>query len=139
MFSRSSHRMIYILFALSFFGQVGCAKMAHMQELLTLKALSDNQAQQAKYVEREDKKFTELLEAVKNNQLHQYPNQKSVLKAFGEPILRRKKADNTEQWLYRYSARLSNSEKVYIYFDREGMLTRFEHILLVPVKNNPNT
>ena len=107
----------------------GCAKMAHLQELLTLKDLSDNQTQQTRYIEEQDKKFVKLLEAVNADQLPQYPHQKSVLRAFGEPILRKKMSDSSEQWLYRYSAKLFNSEKVCIYFDREEQLTRFEHIL----------
>ena len=131
--------MRYVFLILFFLGQAGCAKVAHMQELLTLKSLSDNQAQQEKYVESQDKKFGQLLEAVKANRISQYPNQKSILNAFGEPILRKKKADNTEQWVYRYSAKLFNSEKVCVYFDREGKLTRFEHILPEPAKNSPNT
>ena len=133
---RSDNDRIYVFLILFSLGQAGCAKVAHLQELLTLKALSDNQTQQAQYIEAQDKQFVKLLEAVKADQLKSYSHQKSVLKAFGEPISRRKMSDNSETWVYRYSAKLFNSEKVCIYFNHDGQLTRFEHILPKPAKDN---
>ncbi len=109
----------------------GCAKLAHLDDLLRLKSLSDNQAQQRKYVEEQNKKFEALLDIVKNNRIHEYPNKESFLKAFGGPIFAKKiqRDDKTlEQWLYRYAQKLSGSEKVYVYFDEAGNFVDFKHV-----------
>ena len=119
------------VFILALIFLCGCAKLAHLEELLTLKSLSDNQVEQAKYIEAQDKKFKALLEAVENNRLDQYPNQRSFLKAFGQPIFTKKvKKENQqlEQWLYRYGAKFEGSEKVYLYFDDSGNLVSWKHI-----------
>ncbi len=110
----------------------GCAKLAHLDELLTLKALSDNQEQQQKYVEAHNKKFEALLEAVKNNSLGNYPNKKDFLKKFGEPILAKhvvRDGKEYEECFYRYATKLSGSERIYLYFDSEEKLVDYQHIL----------
>ncbi|MFA5059597.1 MAG: hypothetical protein WC676_03120 [Candidatus Omnitrophota bacterium] len=109
----------------------GCAKLAHLEELLTLKSFSDNQAQQVKYVEVQDKKFALLLEAIKNDQMKDHPDKKEFLKTFGQPILAKRVVENgveLEEYLYRYSAKLSGSEKVYVYFDAQGKISRWRYV-----------
>lgn len=106
----------------------GCAKLAHLQELLTLKGLSDNQAAQQKYVEKQDKRFEQLLEAVKANRMNEFSDQKAFLKAFGEPIFKKSTDTSGQKWLYRYTAKLFGSEKVYLYFDQSGKLLNYEHV-----------
>ena len=119
---------------ISFLGIVflsGCAKLTHLDELLRLKSLSDNQTQQRKYVKEQNKKFEALLDAVKNNRIPEYPDKKSFLKAFGEPIFTKKvrRDDKTlEQWLYRNAQKLSGSERVYVYFSETGDFIDFKHI-----------
>ena len=117
----------------------GCAKVAHMQELLTLKALSDNQTQQAKYIEQQDKKFEKLLETLKAGQLQKYSNQKAILSAFGEPIFKETTKDSSQKWLYRYAAELFGSEKVYLYFDADGQLIHWKHISPETTKEQSGT
>ena len=122
-------RILILIVGLIFLN--GCAKIAHLQELLTMKALSDNQDAQSKDVKKQDEKFKKLLEVVNNNQMSQYPNKKSFLKAFGEPIFFKeieKDGQKLEQWLYRYSTKLFDSERMYIYFDREGKLVSWRHV-----------
>ena len=103
----------------------GCAKVEHLDQLLTLKSLSDNQAQQTKLVESRDKKFGKLLEAIKSNRLSEYPDKKSVFNTFGEPIFIKKTVKDEkpiEKWLYRCAVKMTGSEKVYLYFDDAGKL-----------------
>jgi hypothetical protein len=109
----------------------GCAKIAHLNELLVMKALSDNQTIQERYIVEQDKKFEKLLEVVKDNRLQEFPDQKSFLKNFGEPLFSKvikKEGKDLEEWMYRYSARLFHSEKVYLYFDPSGKLVSFKHV-----------
>jgi hypothetical protein len=112
----------------------GCAKLAHLQELLTLQDLSNNQARQEEYVKKHDEKFKDLLEAVETGSLSQYTHQKSFLRTFGEPILSKeivKDGQVVERWLYRYSTKPFDSDKVYIYFDQGGRLVTWEVIQAV--------
>lgn len=109
----------------------GCGYLAHMEELLRLKSLSDNQTMQQELVQQQNKKFESLLEAVKGNRLQDYPDKKSILKAFGEPIFVQTLEDGgkaKEKWMYRYSEKLMGSEKVYLYFDEAEKLVDHKHV-----------
>ena len=109
----------------------GCAKLAHLQELLTLKELSDEQDRLAEFVDKRDKKFEELLAAVKNQSIDQYQDKKSILKRFGEPVLSRpvqEENHSLDEWLYRYTTQFIDSPKVYFYFDPEGKLKEWQYI-----------
>lgn len=121
---------IILLFIFSLF-LVGCAKLAHLQQLLTLKAYSQNQDLQAKHVKAQDQKFEELLEVVKTDSFDQYPDKKSFLKAFGDPVFLKKVVREGipyDLWLYRYAVQLKGSEKVYLYFDKSGKLHDWKHV-----------
>ena len=108
-----------------------CAKLAHIDELLTLQDLSIEQDKQIKFVEAQDKKFGLLLSAIENNALDRYPDQKSFLKDFGPPVYVKKITRGNQQlekWVYRYSTKAFGSEKVYAYFDQSGKLVEWDHI-----------
>ena len=110
----------------------GCAKLAHLEQLLTLKAVSDNRDAQKKFVEEQNKRFEELLEIVKKDSLRNYPDKKSILKNFGEPVFTRdivRHGQPLELWLYRYATKYFGSEKVYLYFDETGKLVDFGHFI----------
>lgn len=107
----------------------GCAKVAHLDQLLTLKAYSDNTKIQEDFVEQQDARFKKLLATFEEGRLKEYPDRESIRKEFGEPVFKRKiegGGDTSEQWLYRYAVRYFDSEKVYLVFDKEGMLTSWE-------------
>ena len=127
---KAMDKILISIFVLAFLG--GCTKLEHLDQLLTLKSLSDDQTQQKKYVESQNKKFEALLKVVKNNELNKYPDKKSILEAFGEPIFSKTVYDDEEvreEWLYRYSEKLSGSEKVYLYFNTMGRLVNWRHFL----------
>ncbi len=110
---------------------VGCAKLEHLDQLLTLKDLSEEGDRQDRYVENQDHKFELLLEAVQSNALSQDTHQKKILQKFGDPIYREeitRDGQGVEKWLYRYTKEFFDSEKVYLYFDREGKLINWEYL-----------
>ena len=123
-------KMLAIVFGLLVLG--GCA---NLDKLLTLEGLSSNQDAQRADVKKQNKQFGLLLQAVKDNRLSDYPDQKSFAKAFGDPIYTRKitRDDRVlEQWLYRYTQQLMGAEKVYVYFDENGKFVNFYQV--VPAK-----
>ena len=114
----------------SLFLLTGCAKLAHLQELLTLKDYSDDHDQQEVYIKNHDASFERLLVAVKNNSFNQFPDQKSFLKTIGKPILIKKvvlNGESMERWLYRYTRKSFDSPKVYLYFDQFQKLRQWEY------------
>jgi len=129
--SRPSFRLCHFSVAAIFFF-CGCAKLAHLDQLLTLKHYSDNQQHQAEYIETQDEKFEQLLALARSGNLSGYETQESFLKAFGEPVFSRP-ADcaeaECELWFYRYAMKMFDSPKVYLYFGTDGLLRNWELVL----------
>ena len=108
----------------------GCAKVQHLDQLLTLKGLADEQAMLGRYVEAQDQKFELMIEEVKAGTLDQYLNKRKILKVFGDPIYIKHVSKNDqelESWLYRYSTEFFDSEKIYLYFDSDDNLVESQY------------
>lgn len=123
-------RDLFFLLMAGFFIS-GCAKIAHMQELLTLKAYSDEGAAQERYIEKQDKKFEQLLVAVRENAIIPGIGKKSFFKKYGEPVYVREMVcdgASCDQWLYRYAVRPFDSDKVYVYFSKGGKLLSWQYV-----------
>jgi hypothetical protein len=122
-------RLIIVILGAIFI--TGCAKLSHLEQLLTLKGLSDEQARFNKLVEEQDKKFELLVETIHTDDMSRYPNEKSILKKFGDPIYTKNTVRDGREltfWLYRYATQYFGSEKVYLYFDPTGNLVEWEHL-----------
>lgn len=127
----------FILFVL-LFPLAGCSALSNMDGVMRLKAYSGNKDQQESLVKRQNKNFDKLLEEVKGHQLRRYQDQKSVARAFGEPVIRMnvdRDGKNYEVWLYRYSTEFFGMDKIYLYFDRKGLLQSFDHLPGKPKKD----
>ena len=128
-------RQIFIFYFLFFLFSFLCGctqvkQLAHLDQLLTLKAIGENHDAQTKFINEHDKKFEQLLAAVKADQLKEYPDKKSILKSFGEPTAVTRPAldggQSQEQWVYRYALISKAKDKVYLYFDDRGKFIRYE-------------
>ena len=109
----------------------GCAKVMNIKKLLRIKGYSDNKDMQEKHVHLNDKNFELLMEAVNQDRMGGYPDKKSILKAFGDPIFSTdddKEGQIREKWLYRYAMKYFDSEKVYLYFDDEEKLVDWKYV-----------
>ncbi len=107
----------------------GCAKLAHMQELLRLKGYSQEKDRQGILVEKQNKSFERLLSAAKSGALKQYSDDKSIWAAFGRPVFEKKvtiDGATYNVWMYRYSTKFFGSDKVYLYFDPQGYLQIYD-------------
>ena len=108
----------------------GCSKLEHLQELLTLKDLSDEREQQDLYVQKHDEDFERLVKAAKDNAIEQYKTKKNFLKTFGKPLVTEQVSldgESLEKWLYLYTTRSFGSPKVYLYFDQFGKLKHWRY------------
>ena len=115
----------------------GCAKLAHLQQLLTIKAYSDNKDMQEQFVLKQNERFDKLLEIAQQQGLEGYPTKTSFLKEFGPPVFTRKiirQNKPLEEWLYRHATEYWDGAKVYLYFDDKDHLEDWEYV--VPPKKN---
>jgi len=121
-------RILFISIAIL---STGCAKVANLNELLTLKGVADSQTAMAKDVEATNKRFDALVAAVKSGAIEKYATQEKVKKQFGVPILEDQRVTDTETvhvWMYRNATEFFGSDKVYLYFDQSGKLKESKFI-----------
>ena len=123
-------RKIIILFAgLVFFS--GCAKVQHLDQLLTLKDLADEQTQLNQYVKEQNQKFELMVDEIKADTLDQYADKNEIIKTFGKPVYVNNVTEEDQEleaWLYRYATEFFGVEKIYLYFDHDGNLVKSEYI-----------
>ena len=113
----------------------GCAKLAHLDELLTLQELSIDQDQQAKFMEQQEAGFQRILKVAERNNFEQFPTREEFQKNFGPPVLARPVSRGEtiwEQWLYCRPTEVLNSNRVYVYFDAEGKLQDWQFVEAPP-------
>ena len=123
-------KYIIILF-LGLFVVSGCAKISHLDQLLTLKGLADEQEQLKLYVEEQDEKFNLMLEEMKAGTLGLYLNKGKIYRTFGDPVYVKKTNKNDQEmeiWLYRYATEFFDSEKIYLTFDSNENLIETEYV-----------
>jgi len=138
MFLMRIRLIVIISLAVSF---SGCAKLAHLQELLTIKGYSDEKDAQEKYVKTQDAKFAKLLAAVDDGTIVRYTTRAKLQKAFGDPVYSHSVNENgvaCEEELYRYSLGYFDSAKVYFYFDAKGKVLNWKYIPAPKPEENNN-
>ncbi|MDO8581106.1 MAG: hypothetical protein Q7S13_06470 [Candidatus Omnitrophota bacterium] len=109
----------------------GCAKLAHLQELLALKAYSEEGSRNQQLVAAHNTKFDALVRAIESQDIKKYSTQKSIKKSFGQPIFVGQKqvgGQQQEMWMYRYATKYFNTSKVYLYFDTSDKLATWEYV-----------
>lgn len=120
----------FFLFVLC--GQVfGCSAAGKIDELLTLKNMSDSQKLMEEDVKAEDQRFEAMLNEFGTAQWKNYTAKTHFLEHFGQPIVIKHKDYQdrlTEIWVYRYSTRFFDSPKIYLYFDDSGVLLKSDLI-----------
>lgn len=114
-------RILILSLSVSFL--VGCAKVKHLPQLLTLKKYAETGEATDKYVETQSTSFNQLREDVQNNKLEEKISQEDLVARYGEPVYIRKVArgdKQTHEWLYRHPTEFFNTDKAYFYFDTDG-------------------
>lgn len=109
----------------------GCVKLEYLDQLLTLKDLSDEQARLGRYVAAQDAGFEALVKAVQDKTLKEGVGQGWVRRKFGDPVYTEgvtEDGQTLQKWVYRYATQAFDSPKVYLYFNQAGALLRWESI-----------
>ena len=122
--------MRYWIFIFSLVVLAGCAKVQNLDELLTLKAVADEQTRLAQYVDEQDRKFDLMVAEAKAGTLDSYSNQRKIQRTFGDPVYvaqDNREGQDVETWLYRYATKYFDADKIYLYFDEDGNLISSEY------------
>lgn len=109
----------------------GCAKVRHLDQLLTLKELAGERDRMDRYVAEQNRKFESMVGEIKAGRLDQYPHKRKIRRAFGDPVYASevtKEGRELESWLYRRATEFFGAEKIYLYFDAEGNLVDSQYI-----------
>ncbi len=109
----------------------GCAKLYYLDQLLTLKDLSEEQDRLDRHVQAQDEKFELLVKAVQDGTIGRSKNQKSIRRHFGEPVYTEKITRDgrlLDLWVYRYTTKFFDSPKVCLYLDSSGQLIRWDYL-----------
>ena len=107
----------------------GCNALHHLPELSTMGEYSREMDNHKKTVDAIDQHYDALAATVNTDGLKSYPDAGSVRSSFGEPILIKNievDGKSREQWLYRHALIAKSNDKVYLYFDKQGKLIRYE-------------
>ncbi|HOX54133.1 MAG TPA: hypothetical protein PLC32_01625 [Candidatus Omnitrophota bacterium] len=107
-----------------------CSIITRTNQMLTLKSLGDDQALQTKFLKQQEKNFQLLLSDVQNGILKKGATRKDMLSRYGEPIAIKEMTKDSlfaEQFVYRHPEQFFDSEKVYLFFDKDQALAEWKY------------
>jgi uncharacterized protein YicC (UPF0701 family) len=107
----------------------GCETVTHLDELLTLKSVSDSQKDIDKYLAEQEKGFQKLLDDLKNNRLKEGMTKKYIIATYAEPILVEQNSEDPrikEVLLYRHPTQYFKSDRIYLYLDKNRKLLSWQ-------------
>ena len=129
----------FLLLFLIVWAGSGCAKVAHMQKLLTIQAYSQAQDRQEEFVQDHNGCFARLMKVVRADEVDGYQTREQIEREFGPPVFKRRAMiDETEaeEWLYREATAYFEGDRVYFYFNQQGQIIGWEHVSLPAKKQN---
>ena len=112
----------------------GCTQLQllpYLDQALLLKGFGEEKAAQHKYVDNVGIKFDKLRAVIQSGQIKSYKTEKDIIKQFGTPILASTVSIDgvsLKQCLYRYAIQNKGPYKVYLYYDAEDRLVKWESL-----------
>lgn len=99
------------------------------ENLKTLKNVGDSQKEINSYLSRQVKLFNRLLADLKRNALRPGISKERFIRIYGDPVISKEIAgpSGNTMLLYRHPTNYFKSDRVYLYFDREEKLLRWEY------------
>jgi hypothetical protein len=107
----------------------GCAPVRHFDQLMVLKAVSNERLSQDEYVRSKDARFDDLLIKVCSGEVDIGTSNDDIQNLFGDPIgisFWNDEHDGNEEWVYRYQTRYFDASKVTLFFDPDDQLMAYE-------------
>ena len=118
----------FLYFLVILFSFSGCTIINNLDELKTLGAYSREKDAQHRDVKDIDGRYDGLTKVIDKGFIEDYKDKSSFVHSFGQPILKKSFADGQERWLYRHAIYRLSKDKVYVYFDSNGKLVKWERL-----------
>ena len=115
--------LLLLLLALS-----GCAVLDNTDELSTLGNYSREKDAQHREVKTINDHYDALIKAIDQGRISQYKDQAAFAHFFGDPLLKKDLSGGSSRWLYRYAIYRLAKDKVYVYFDNDGKMIKWERL-----------
>jgi hypothetical protein len=109
-------------------GLCGCHALGNLDQLSVLGQYARDNDDQHRLVKANDEHYDELKRVIAGGQIGHYKDRSSFIYAFGEPILKKDLPGGVQRWLYRYAIYWTAKDKVYVYFDRNGKMIKWERL-----------
>jgi len=108
------------------FFAIGCSRV---EGLLTLKRLGDSQEQMQRSVDKQKAYLLKLIKDIKEDKLTPGSSIDDIERRYGEPVLVKEgqEMSSIKVFLYREPTNYFESDKVYLYFNKEEKLTKWEY------------
>jgi hypothetical protein len=112
----------------------GCSQLQflpYLDQALLLKEFGQEKEGQHRYVQAVDANFEKLVAAIGSGEITKYKTKKAVVTAFGPPLFAKMVAvegRELEQCLYRHAIQAKSPGRVYLYYDRSGLLVKSERL-----------
>ncbi len=116
----------YLLLVL--LGLSGCTIISNLDEISTLRDYSREKEGQHHLVKSINDHYDVLTKVIAKGHISEYKDEASFVYSFGEPILKKDLSDGGQRWLYRYAIYKFAKDKVYVYFDRDGRMIKWEKL-----------
>ena len=121
---------VFCAFVLAGVALPGCAKVSHLDQLLTIQAYSKSNEEKERFVKAADKRFEALLHEVKTGRLKRTMRLEDIRNKYGSPVYEQIIVGGKHArtlWMYRRQTDYAGAEKVYLYFDEQGVLLDWEY------------
>ncbi len=109
-------------------GLSGCTIIENLDEISILGDYSREKDNQHRLVKSINDLYDALTKAIAQRAIREYKDESSFVHSFGEPILKKDLSDGGQRWLYRYAIYRFAKDKVYVYFDRNGKMIKWEKL-----------
>lgn len=106
----------------------GCVYLRHSQELLFLKGFADNEKEKENYIRSQEAGFEQLKQDISDGRLKSGIPRKKIIARYFEPIncLPLEEIPDKNVCLYRNPTKYFFTDKIFLYFDENDTLTRWE-------------
>ena len=116
----------YLLLAV--LGLSGCTIISNSDELYMLGDYSREKDNQHRLVKSINDHYDALTKAIDQKAINEYKDEAAFVHSFGDPILKKDLSGGGQRWLYRYAIYRFAKDKVYVYFDRNGKMIKWEKL-----------
>lgn len=106
----------------------GCTIIENLDEISTMGDYSREKDNQARLVKSINAHYDKLTKVIADGHISEYKDEASFTHSFGDPILKKDLGNGIQRWLYRYAIYRFAKDKVYVYFDHNGKMIKWEKL-----------